>query len=107
MPLREWLIDSADVFTEHATTGRYTVSAKTGLACRLAKISTENAGTARVELLGARRLIWQEYEMPANVQVAVAGARWNIVEGTIATYRNKRGTEIYRAADVVRAEGSD
>lgn len=107
MPLAEWLIDSATVYTAHATTGLYTVIAQANLACRLAKISTENAGNARAELLGARRLIWQTYFMPPDAQVAVGGARWNIVEGTIATYRNKLGAEMYRAADVVRAEASD
>jgi len=107
MPLHHWLIDSANVYTEHATTGRYTVPARMNLACRLAKISAENAGTARAELLSTRRLIWQSYEMPANAQVEVGGARWNIEAGTIGTYRNKRGAEVYRAADVVRAEGSD
>lgn len=89
----------ATVYTEHATTGAYTVVAKSDLACRLAVISAETAGTGgdRQELTSARRLLWgADYAtMPDNAQIEVDGQRWNIRSGTV--------TPIYTGLGAARA----
>lgn len=102
--IESWLIDRATVYTSNPTTGLYDVVAKTDLHCRLVKINVENAGSQRAELLAARRMMWQaDYEMPLNVQVDVFGLRWNIVEGTVGTFRRKLGDTIHNSCDLVRA----
>jgi hypothetical protein len=103
--LERWLIDRATVYTVHPTSGMYSVVDTSDLQCRLAKIDVTNAGTAREELLAARRLIWDaDYAMPNDAVIDVNGQRWNVVTGTMATYRRKLGDQVYRAADVVRAD---
>lgn len=100
------MIDTATVYTEHASTGAYTVVARANLRCRLAHVSRQPAATAtdRAELGAMRRLLWEAgYAMPEHARVEIGGVRWSIVAGTLAAYRGPAGTVTHRSADVVRA----
>lgn len=99
------LDQSGDVYTPHATTGDYTVLAKSGLVCRLVRMMlTTNAAGERVELAGKRSLIWEAgYTMPETAQVEVDGKRWNIQAGTVDYPRGHSGAVEYGRADVVEA----
>lgn len=100
------LVQRATVYTS-GSTGIFDVVARSDLPVKLAKVSTEGAGTARAELLARRRLIWgPDYDMPPNAQVEVGGHRWNFDGGdqAIGTYGDFGGTARYKASDVVRAD---
>lgn len=74
---------AATVYTADAS-GRYTVVARTGLACRLAQMPVGSgvSSAERAELLSTRRLSWEYgYLMPAFAEVEVDGYRWR-VQGT-------------------------
>lgn len=96
---------TATVYTPHATTGAYTVAAKTGLRCRLAiKMAPGAAADDRAEMVGARRLLWDEaYTMPSNAQIEIDSERWNVVPGTIDNLTDLGTTVLYRRCDVVKA----
>lgn len=96
---------TASVYTPHATTGDYTVLAKSDLACRLAhKPSPAGAAEERAELVAHRRLLWDEdYTMPEAAQVLIDGERWNVQAGTVDALTGLDATVIYRRADVVKA----
>lgn len=99
---------TATVYTPHASTGAYTVTAKSGLRCRLAYINVRgNSPTAddRVEIAQNRRLLWEEaYTIPNDAQVEIDGERWNIKANSQGTLTGPDGTTvIYRRADVVEA----
>ncbi len=101
------LDQTADIYTPHATTGDYTVLAKSGLVCRLAYISRHVGQTTsgeRVEIAQARRLLWEEaYTMPENAQIDVGGERWNVRPGTLGSLRGPDSSVIYRRCEVVEA----
>lgn len=100
------LDQTATVYTPNGTDGQYTVSAKTGLKCRLALTSVSgDMGPNRAEADGTRRLLWgPDYVMPEEAQVEVAGeGRWNIQAGTLAAPRNLAGAVEYRRAEVTKA----
>lgn len=97
---------TATIYTPHASTGAYTVTAKTGLRCRLA-IRAINASAAaaddREEMVGARRLLWDEaYTMPSNAQIEIDSERWNVVPGTIDSMTDLGTTVLYRRCEVVK-----
>ena len=98
---------TAVVWTPHATTGAYTVSAKTGLRCRLAlrpAQAPDANSQPRAELIGERRLLWDEaYTMPSNAQVEIDSERWNVQPGTIDSLGDLGSTVVYRRCDVVKA----
>lgn len=96
---------TADVYTPHATTGAYTVLARSGLRCRLAiKAAPAPDAAPRAELIGERRLLWDEaYTMPSNAQVAIDGERWNVQPGTIDSLTDLGTTVHYRRCDVIKA----
>lgn len=95
----------ADVYTPDPTTGAYTVTATSALACRLALLSPSgDMGPSRSEAAGTRRLLWgADYVMPETAQVEVDGERWNIQAGTLAAPRDLSGSVAYRRAEVTRA----
>lgn len=98
---------TADVYTPHATTGAYTVLAKSGLRCRLA-VQTRGANldpaSERDEDVRGRRLLWDEaYTMPSNAQVEIDSTRWNVVPGTIEAMTGLGSTAYYRRCDVIEA----
>lgn len=98
---------TATVYTPHATTGDYTVLAKSNLVCRLAirgkRSSGATAADERAELVARRRLLWDEaYTMPENAQVEIDGARWNVQAGTVDVLTDLGDTVIYRRCDVVK-----
>lgn len=100
------LDQTATVYTPHATTGAYTVIAKSGLKCRLAYV--EQGGSAiggeRSEIGTKRRLLWEEdYTMPDNAQVLVDGQRWNVKDGTAGALRGPASNVIYRRCELVEA----
>lgn len=99
------LDQSGDVYTPHATTGDYTVLAKSSLVCRLVRMTvTTNTSGERVELAGKRSLIWEAgYTMPETAQVEVASKRWNIQAGTVEYPRGPSGAVEYGRAEVVEA----
>jgi hypothetical protein len=99
---------TATVYTPHASTGAYTVTAKSGLPCRLAYVEQGGSGIGgEREAIGSkRRLLWREaYTMPDNAQVDVSGQRWNVKEGTYGELTGPDGTSvIYRRCEVVIAK---
>ena len=99
---------TAIVYTPHATTGAYTVAAKTGLRCRLAYIEQGGSriGGEREAIGSKRRLLWAEaYTMPDDAQVLIDSQRWNVKEGTCGELTGIDGsTVIYRRCEVVVAK---
>lgn len=97
----------ADVYTEHAVTGRYTVLAKSRLACRLSHIPLNRVQRSgdRAELAAMRNMLFDpEYAMPEQCQVAVDGVRWQPMPGTFGAYRDWNSELVYRRADVIRVQ---
>lgn len=98
---------TATVYTPHVTTGAYTVTAQSGLTCRLAYIEQGGSGIGgeRENIGSKRRLLWDAaYTMPDNAQVEVDGQRWNVREGTFGELTGPDGsTVIYRRCEVVIA----
>ena len=100
------LDQTATVYTPHATTGAYTVIAKSGLRCRLAYVEQGGStiGGERSEIGTKRRLLWAEaYTMPDNAQVLVDGQRWNVKDGTLGALRGPASNVIYRRCELVEA----
>ncbi|NJN53286.1 MAG: hypothetical protein HC804_00135 [Anaerolineae bacterium] len=100
------LDQTAIVYTPHATTGAYTVVARSELVCRLAYV--EQGGSAvggeRENIGQRRRLLWDaEYAMPDEAQVEVDGERWNVLMGTYGQLRGADSQVVYRRCEVVRA----
>lgn len=100
---------TATVYTPNGTTGAFDVTAKTGLACRLAHLSqaAQSPAEERAEPAGRRRLLWDRtYTMPALAQVVVAGDsggdRWSVEAETVEAMRGANGQVVYRRAAVVR-----
>lgn len=98
---------TASVYTPHATTGAYTVLAKSGLRCRLAIRGRVQPGVdaseERAELVGSRRLLWDEaYAMPETAQVEIDGQRWNVQAGTVDVLTGLDETVIYRRCDLIK-----
>lgn len=106
-----WLDKTVIVYTQHATTGEYSVVANASLSCRLKPASRQAAATAgdRRELADLRRLTWPaSYTMPAECQIAVASGldagRWNVIIETVAEVQLPgQATAAFRAADCLRA----
>jgi hypothetical protein len=97
------LNETAVVYTPNGTTGAYTVVAKASLRCRLANVRQEGKGAAeeRDEVAQNRRLLWAEaYVMPANAQIAVGGARWNIVPNSYAEMKGLGDVVHYRRCEL-------
>lgn len=87
--------------------GHYDVTVKTGLKCRLAHVSLRPAAssTDRSDLAMERRLLWEpDYAMPDGCMVQVDGSTWRVVRGTIGRYTGPSGTNVYRAAEVIRQD---
>lgn len=103
------LDQTATVYTPNGTTGAFDVTAKTGLACRLAHLGGAGQSPAdeRADPAGRRRLLWDPaYTMPEPAQVIVAGDsggdRWSVQPETVEAIRGPLGTVVYRRAAVVR-----
>src|SRR5688572_16763891 len=99
------LDQTAKVYTADPEDGEYTVLAKSGLACRLVRMTGTVAPAAeRPELAGQRTLLWlPEYQMPDTAQVEIDGRRWNIQAGTIDYPRGPVSQKMYGRAGVVEA----
>lgn len=100
------LDQTCSVYTPHATTGAYTVLAKSNLACRLAYVEQGGSaiGDERAPIGTKRRLLWSEdYTMPDNAQVLVDGQRWNVKDGTYGALRGPGSAVVYRRCEVVEA----
>ena len=100
------LDQTAVVYTPHATTGDYTVTANASLACRLAHITTGQVEAAqeRGDVSHRRRLLWgTAYTMPTTAQVLIAGQRWNVEPQTIEQLRGPSATAVYQRCTVVIA----
>ncbi len=98
------LDQSADVYTPAGGDGDYTVSTKTGLACRLAYIQQgpNEIGEEREDTGQRRRLLWQEaYTMPEDAQIEVDSVRWNVLYGTLGVVRGPDSSVVYRRCEVV------
>jgi hypothetical protein len=99
------LDQSANVYTP-GTNGDFTVTAKSGLACRLAYIQQggSDIGGERGDIGSRRRLLWDEaYTMPETAQVQVDSERWNVLAGTVGAVRGPDSSVVYRRCEVVRA----
>ncbi len=99
------MLDSTATVYTQGVGGGYTVSAKTGLACRLSTVSAKGATSApdRAELAAIRQLFWDpSYTMPTYCQVEIGGVRWNPIPATIAA-PTKGGAVVFRVCDVVKA----
>jgi hypothetical protein len=97
------LDQTAVVYTEHATTGLYSVVAKTGLKVRLAHIRGGETAGDRAELSATRNMLFEpDYVMPETAQVEVDGIRWQPKPGTFEALRDWNSNIVYRRADVVR-----
>ncbi len=95
------------VYTEAATSGRYTVLAKSNLACRLIHMPLRHVttGSDRAKLAGMRNLMFDpEYIMPEECQVEVDGVRWQPKPGTFGAYRDWNSNVAYRRCDAVRQQ---
>jgi hypothetical protein len=100
------LDQTANVYTPHATTGAFTVLAKSGLVCRLAYIQQGPNETAndRENISQRRRLLWAEaYTMPETAQIEVSSERWNVIAGTLGSLRGPGSTVVYQRCEVVKA----
>jgi hypothetical protein len=98
-----------DVYSANATTGRFNVLEKSGLACRLIHVNVQPAATSgdRAELAAIRDMIFDPaYTMPEQCQVVVDGITWGPVPGTFGAFRDWNSTVIYRRAQVVRQQTS-
>jgi len=102
----EMLGDMMDVYTAHPATGAYTVIDRGAISCRLALIRPGTTGAQeRAELATLRRLFWgPNYVMPDHAQVLIDGARWNVVQDTLAASTWIDGTAINYQCDVVRVD---
>lgn len=99
------LDQTATIYTEHASTGLYSVVDRSDLACRLVHVDIGGAqsGGARAELAALRSMLFEpDYVMPETAQVEVSGIRWQPVAGTFGAFRGPSGTVEYRRCDVVR-----
>lgn len=105
MFLSNLLDQTAVVYTPHATTGDYTVAAKSDLACRLVRMTMTTTPTGeRVELAGKRVLVWdKDYTMPETAQVLIDGKSWNIQAGSVDYPRGVTSQVEYGRADVIEA----
>lgn len=105
------LTQVATVYGRHGTTGQFTVSLKTGLACRLLHLNVQASpsGAGRSELAARRSFCWDAtYAYPAppvEAQIEVDGLRWNLVDtGAIETMRWVDGSACYKRADCTRED---
>jgi hypothetical protein len=94
----------ATVYTPHATTGDFTVLARSALVCRLAiKAPAADADQARAQLAGRRTLLWQDaYTMPDNAQLLIGSDRWNVEPGTVEEMTGLSDAVVYRRCQVVK-----
>lgn len=99
----------ATVYTENASTGRYTDLANSGLACRLMHLNLQPAATSsdRAEFAAMRDMMFDpDYAMPEQCQVEVDGVRWQPRPGTFGAFRDWNGDLVYRRATVLRQQVS-
>ena len=104
------LTQTCSVYTRTGATGQFTTLARSGLACRLLHLNTQDSptGAGRTELAQRRSFCWDPaYTFPAlptQAQIEVDGLRWNLVNtNAIETMRWVDGTPAYKRADAVRA----
>lgn len=100
------LDQTATVYTPHASTGAFTVVAKSGLKCRLAYIQQggSDIGGERASIGSRRRLLWKaDYEMPSDAQILIGAERWNVLAGTYGALRGPGSVVLYRRCEVVSA----
>lgn len=100
------LDQTAQLFTEDATTGQYTVPGAS-FPCRLAHNRTGQGETdaTRVELASQRRLIWgPDPALPEHCEVEVEAVRWRPVAGSFGRYRDWASRPVYRVALVTRQQ---
>lgn len=99
------LTQSATVYTEDPSTGAFTVTARSNLACRLFHVPRQPAATSaeRAELGAIRNLHYDPaYTLPEGCQIEVDGVRWNVMTGTEGDVK-PFGAVIQRRADLVQA----
>ena len=103
------LFQTATVYTPHATTGAYSVTAQSNLACRLVQPGAGGGNVAppddvRAEEVQGRRLLWAAaYVMPDDAQVEIDSERYNVRAGTYTAVTGPSGNVVYRRCDVVEA----
>ncbi|HXI17661.1 MAG TPA: hypothetical protein VNM48_14975 [Chloroflexota bacterium] len=99
--------DSGTVYTENATTGRFTVVAQAGLACRVNDVSRQAAATGqdRADLASIRELHSDPAFSfpPADHQIAIDGRTWNPNRRTRSLEKHHDGTGIYWRTDLTEA----
>ncbi len=102
--LAEAMTDVARVYGRNAS-GRYTVTVKESLPCRISEANfRDSAGADRAELAALRRLYWIEnYEMPADavVQLNATDRRWNVRPETVRTLSQPDGGMAHWECDIV------
>lgn len=99
------LTDTADVYAEDAVSGGFTVLVRSALACELAG-GGGAADPPRAEQDERRRLLFDPaYVLSDFAQLAIAGARWNVVAGSIRPERvaGGGGLAVLHGCDVARA----
>lgn len=109
-----FLKNTADVYVEDQSSGRFTTVLRTGLACWLANLGTATAQSVEIrDELAARRLFYYDpsYALPSVCEVEVADPamngtlqRFNPVTGTEVAQAAPDGTVISRRVDVVRTK---
>jgi hypothetical protein len=90
--------------------GGWTVVAKTGLACRMLHLNTQDipTGAERDQLAASRRFVWDPtYNLPQYCQIEVEGLRWNPTSNNaFETIDWADGTPAYKRVRVIRAGGA-
>jgi hypothetical protein len=106
--LFEQLDQRATVWGPAALSGRFTVSLKVLLECRLVPILMFNNTLRtydRAELMATRDLIWNPlYYMPENSQVEIEGVRWSPNVGTFNAQRAGNSAVLLRRCQVTRIQ---
>ena len=96
------LDQTATVYTDAG--GGFVVVDRADLPCRLTHPRGGQTAQDRAEIAAQRALLWEGYAMPEYAQIDVGGTRWNVVAGTLATFRGPDGQEAYRKCLLVRAQ---
>lgn len=99
------LDQTASVYVPNGTDGDFDSLSKSGLACRLAYVTTSGGGVAdeRVEASHMRRLLWgADYTMPDQARVVIGGETWQVEPETVEAVRGPGGTTAYHRATCVK-----
>lgn len=100
------LDQTATIYGEAASSGRYTQVLKDYLECRLVPVNTMSPqAQGRAELMAQRDFYWSPaYFMPEHCQIDVEGVRWSPMAGTFQRLRAGDSAALICKCAVIRQQ---